>query len=151
MFRTARYHCKFAQRWSEKTDIPDIPLPRHRQDGLRPQVFFVTSGEREPEHPGYSECHENFKMTPWNSIWKEIWSRQTIWEGYQPSGKSELWIDWTLTQKRLFQTRREINTLSQVTPAILGECLITASSIQLKECRAAWPALSFSDGCNFQQ
>ena len=47
MFRTARYHCKFAQRWSEKTDIPDIPLPRHRQDGLRPQVFFVTSGERE--------------------------------------------------------------------------------------------------------
>lgn len=107
MFRTARYHCKFAQRWSEKTDIPDIPLPRHRQDGLRPQVFFVTSGEREPEHPGYSECHENFKMTPWNSIWKEIWSRQTIWEGYQPSGKSELWIDWTLTQKRLFQTRRD--------------------------------------------
>lgn len=37
MFRTARYHCKFAQRWSEKTDIPDIPLPHHRQDSLRPQ------------------------------------------------------------------------------------------------------------------
>ena len=60
MFRTAVYHCKFAQRWSEKTDIPDISLPHHRQDDLHPQggYFSSASGEKEPEYPGYSECHE---------------------------------------------------------------------------------------------
>lgn len=47
------------------------------------------------------------KTSPWNSIWKEIWSRQTVWEGYQPSRNFELWIDRILTQKRFFETRRD--------------------------------------------
>lgn len=109
MFRTAVHHCKFAQRWSEKTDIPDISLPYHRQDDLHPLggYFSSPSGEKEPEHPGYSEGHATFKTSPWNAIWKEIWSRQTVWEGYQPSRNFELWIDRILTQKRFFETRRD--------------------------------------------
>ena len=132
MFRTARYHCKFAQRWSEKTDIPDISLPHHRQDDLHPHEgghFLSTSGEREPEHPGYSECHENIKTSPWNSIWKEIWSRQTIWEGYQPSRKFELWIDWILTQKRLSETRRDwVNFDFKFKSSVFSSALLSPNS-----------------------
>ena len=44
MFRTARYHCKFAQRWSEKTDIPDIPCPATGKTAFVHRCFLSPQG-----------------------------------------------------------------------------------------------------------
>lgn len=94
----------------EKTDIPDIPLPppqARRPSPTGRRVFFITSGERGNQNILATQSAMKISKRPLGTpAWKETWGRQTIWEGYQPSGKSELWTDWTLPKEIISNQKR---------------------------------------------